>query len=370
MAWHHLQYAAGLLRLGHDAFFLEDSGNYPACYDPSRHRTGSDPSYGLRFAADALERLGLGARWAYHDAHTGRWFGPLGEKAVEVSTGAELLLNVSGVNPLRPWHREIPVRVLIDTDPVFTQVRHLLRPEDLAAARAHTHFRTFGENFGAPGCGIPDDGLPWCATRQPILLAEWPHPPGPQDGSFSSILQWESYPAVVYAGRRWGVKADSFPPYLGLPGLVPMPLELALGSASAPRSLLRQHGWRLTDPLRVSRDPWTYRSFIQASKGEFSIAKQAYAAASSGWFSERSACYLASGRPVVVQETGFSHWMGNSAGVLPFSSPEGAVAALTEACEQYEGRCAEARSVAEILFSSDRVLSGLIDGLYASPSAS
>ncbi len=367
LAWHHLQYAAGLHRLGHEVFFLEDSGDYPACYDPSRHSVDRDPSYGLHFAREALERLGLGTRWAYHDAHEGRWLGPLAERGVEVSSRADVLLNVSGVNPLRAWHLEAPVRVLIDTDPVFTQIRHLVDPEARGAAKLHTHFFTFGENFGGPGCEIPDDGFPWRPTRQPIVLPEWPPTPAPRAGTFSTVMQWESYPAVVYRGRRYGVKADSFPPYLDIPREARVPLEIALGSASAPRALLHDHGWRLTDPLAVTRDPWTYQAFIRASRGEFGIAKEAYALAWTGWFSERSACYLASGRPVVVQDTGFSQWMGSSPGVLPFSSPDGALAALDEVCAHYEAHCEAARDAAETHFASDRVLARLLEDAHATP---
>ncbi|MHB1561440.1 MAG: glycosyltransferase family protein, partial [Isosphaeraceae bacterium] len=145
MAWHHMQYVAGLARLGHDVMFIEDSDDYASCYDPERQGWGIDPSYGLRFADDALGRLGLGDRWAYFDAHTGRWLGPGSGNVRDFCASAELLINVSGVNPLRPWLVEIPRRALIDTDPAFTQIRHLTDPSARRMAELHTAFFTFGE---------------------------------------------------------------------------------------------------------------------------------------------------------------------------------------------------------------------------------
>ena len=128
LAWHHLQYVLGLAQLGHDVYFLEDSDDYPSCYDPSRHVFDTDPTYGLRFASSTFERLGLTERWAYHDAHTSQWFGPCGERITDVCRDAVLALNVSGLNPLRPWLLQVPKRIFIDTDPVFTQIRHLQDP--------------------------------------------------------------------------------------------------------------------------------------------------------------------------------------------------------------------------------------------------
>jgi len=147
MAWHHLQYVLGLVRLGHDAWFVEDSDDYPGCYDPARHVVDADPTYGLAFAARAFRRLGLTERWAYHDAHGGGWMGPAADRAPEVCRSADLVLNLSGVNPLRPWLAEVPRRALVDTDPVFTQLRHLHDAGARAGAALHTHFFSFGEGI-------------------------------------------------------------------------------------------------------------------------------------------------------------------------------------------------------------------------------
>jgi hypothetical protein len=369
MAWHHLHYAAGLAALGHDVYFLEDSDDYPSCYDPSRNVLDADPSYGLRFAADAFGGLGLGDRWGYFDAHTGRWLGPLADRARALAATADVLLNVSGVNPLRPWLLEVPARVLIDTDPAFTQVRHLTDPAARAAARAHTAFFTFGENFGAPGCAVPDDGLPWRPTRQPVALGCWPVTAGPEDGPFTTVMQWDSYPAREYGGRRLGMKSESFGPYLGLPARAGATLELAVGGPAAPRDLLCANGWRVRDPLGVTRDPWVYQDYLRSSKSEFAVAKHGYAATRSGWFSERTAAYLACGRPAVVQETGFSDWLRPAGGVLAFASPDGAAAGVADVCSRYAFHCREARAVAEACFDARQVLPRLLEQALAPPAA-
>src|SRR5262249_51305785 len=210
MAWHHLQYVLGLQRLGHDVTFVEDSDDYPSCYDPTRGVVDCDPAYGLRFIGAVFERVGLGDRWAYWDAHTGRWLGPCTGRIHAIFLEAELLLNLSGVNPLRPWLEDVPVRVLVDTDPVFTQVRHLPEPAALARARRHTAFFSFGLNIGAGRSAVPDDGLPWQPTRQPVVLDAWPVTPGPAGGKYTTVMQWDSYPAVHHRGQRYGLKGDSF----------------------------------------------------------------------------------------------------------------------------------------------------------------
>ncbi len=359
LAWHHLQYVAGFARLGHDVHFVEDSGDRPACYDPVRNVTDADPRYGLRFARRAFDRLGLGDRWAYYDAHGGGWTGPAAGRAEAVCRAADVVVNVSAVNPLRPWLEEAPVRVLVDTDPVFVQLRHLRDPQARGLAARHTAFFTFGTNAGRAPV-LPDDGFAWRPTRQPVVLDLWPVTPPPRVGRFTTVMQWESYGAEDRDGVRYGMKDESFRPYLELPARVDVPLELAVGSPSAPRELLRRHGWRVRDPRPPTRDPWTYQRYLRRSRGEFSVAKHGYVVARCGWFSERSAGYLASGRPVVVQDTGFSAWLPVGEGVLAFSAPEEAAAALEEVGARYRAHCRAARELVAAHFDSDRVLADLL----------
>jgi hypothetical protein len=350
-----------LQQLGHDVFFLEDSDDYPSCYDPSRHVVDADPSYGLQFAGDVFSQLDCGDRWAYYDAHTSTWMGPLGDRAIEIAENADVCLNLSGVNPLRPWLMSIPARGLVDTDPVFTQIRHLTDAAARRAAGRHTSFHTFAENFGSPACTVPADGFPWQPTRQPLVPSAWPFTTAPAEGLFTTVMQWDSYPAVEFANQRYGMKSESFQPYKDLPGRVGTLFELAIGTEHAPRKMLQERGWRLRDPLEITRTPWTYQDYIQRSRGEFSVAKHGYVASNSGWFSERSVGYLASGRPVITQDTGFSRWLPTGTGLLPFSSPSQAAAALEDVAREAERHGRAAYEIAMEFFDFRKVLPKLLE---------
>lgn len=369
MAWHHLQYVLGLSKLGYDVWFLEDSDDYESCYDPDTHQMGVDPSYGLRFVDRVFRMLGIGDRWAYHDAHTSTWHGPAAPRALELCRSADLLLNLSAVNPLRDWTREVPVRALIDTDPAFTQVKHLTDPGSREQASEHTAFFSFGENMGMRDCTLPDDGFPWRPTRQPIVLDAWTASSGRETGAFTTVMQWDSYAVREFAGQRFGMKSMSFDTILDIPKLVPHEtFEIAVGSPSAPRDLLRDHGWLLRDPIETTRDPWTYQRYLAESKAEFTVAKHGYVISNSGWFSERSAAYLASGRPVITQETGFSAWLPTGRGVLSFRTEGDALAAIADVSARYQEHCNAARELAEEYFDSRKILSHLVqEAMEASP---
>lgn len=360
--WHYLQYVMGVDKIGHDVFYLEDSGdNEWSCYDPAKYVSGKDPTYGLGFITQVFDRIGLGVRWAYHDAHTSTWFGPAASRVSEICNEADLLINVSGSNLIRPWLSNIPIRVFVDTDPVFTQIGRITNTAAKNLAAQHTAFFSFGENFCNGRSTVPDDGFEWQATRQPVVLDAWPVTEGTSAGKFTTVMLWDSFGAVEYNGCRYGMKSDSFRPYLDLPQKVGPILELALGGRSAPRGELVSRGWALADPLKQTRDPWIYQRYIQKSKAEFSVAKHGYVISQPGWFSERSAAYLASGRPVVVQEAGFSDWLETGRGIISFRTPEEAVAGIQEINRQYVSHCRAAREVAEEFFDSGKVIKSLIE---------
>ena len=367
MWWSDAHYLLGLRTLGHDVYFVEDSDDYPSCFDPVRNVTDTDPRYGLAFAQRTLARVGLGDCWAYHDAHTAQWHGPAAAQMAARCATADLVLNLGGVNPLRPWLQAVPCRVLVDKDPVFMQIRHLTDPGARARALQHTAFFSFGENWGRADCTMPDDGLPWQPTRHPIILDRWPVIPAPAAGKFTTVMQWDSYAAREYNGRRYGMKSDSFGPYLDLPARAGRRFELAVGDHRAPRDVLAHHGWDVVDPMHPPWDPWTYQRYVQAARAEFSIAKHGYVAAATGWFSERSAAYLASGRPVLTQETGCSAWLRTGAGVLTFSTPDAALAGVEDIDRRYAFHCAAARDVAAAYFDARTVLSHLIETALGHP---
>lgn len=360
LAWHHLQYVLGLRKLGHDVVFLEDSDDYAACYNPLTNEMNTNPSYGLHFIDEAFKKLNLSSQWAYYDAHTSQWFGKTKAQMFDFFASTDVLLNVSGVNPLRDWLLPIPKRVFIDTDPAFTQIRHLTDENARKRAVKHNHFFTFGENFCAADCSIPDDGFDWKPTRQPIVLDAWKLTKGNKNNCWTTVMQWDSYRKLEYNGQIFGMKSASFDDYANLPQMTPEKFELALGSETAPVKILQSKGWKITNPLIPTRTPWTYQKFIQNSKAEWTIAKHGYASSGSGWFSERSACYLASGRPVLTQETGFSKFIESGRGLLSFSSKEEVLDGIEKINAGYDEHCKKAREIAANYFDYEKVISKLL----------
>jgi hypothetical protein len=375
MAWHYLHYVLGLSTLGHDVYFAEDSDDVPSCYDPLRDVTDGDPAYGLAFADETFRRFALAGRWAYYDAPAREWKGDGAGRIIEICRTADLLLNVSGVNRMRDWFRGVPRRCLVDTDPAFTQIRHRLSPEARAYALEHTSLFSFGANIGQPGCQVPSDGFSWEPTRQPIALEHWtadrwrPFRAAPwRSRRFTSVMLWNSYPPVEYEGVRYGTKWHSFQQYTSLPGVVRARLELAAGSLrwawsppDVPESELRRHGWRVRDPRGVTRDSIIYRRYIVGSDAEFSLAKEGYVVSRSGWFSERSAAYLATGKPVVAQDTGFSTWLPSGLGLVAFGNLDEARAGIESVSALYDVHRRAARDIAAEYFDGRRVLTALLD---------
>ncbi len=361
--WPTLQYALGMLRLGHDVYFLEDSEDWGACYDPIRHITDEDPTYGLAFAARAFEKNELGQRWAYHDAHKGEWHGPCAAKVKELCRTADVLINCSGINPIRPWLESIPRRVYIDTDPAFEQVRQLDDTFRRHRREQHNVFFTYGHNIPSGEAWVPDDGIPWQATRHPVVLDRWPVTPIRGDDPYTTVMLWDSYEPREHAEFRYGMKSESFAPYFDLPVTTGRreQMELAIGGPGVPKSRLRENGWRVINPLQPTQDPWTYQHYLQRSRGEFTVAKHGYVVSRCGWFSERSAHYLASGRPVVTQDTSFGTWLPTGEGLFAFNDPQSAARALDAIDSDLARHSAAARELAREYFDSDKVLSELLE---------
>jgi hypothetical protein len=354
----------GLKKLGHDILFLEDSDDFPGCYNPGTFEVTTNAEYGLDFLKNIFSAHELNDRWAYYDAHTGSWFGKTKKEVMEFCGSADLAINLSGVNPLREWWASIPNRMLLDTDPAFTQIKHLTDDAALHAAKAHTHFATYGENFGRQGCSIPDDGIAWKPTRQPVCIEQWHVGNAKENANWTTLMQWDSYRMGEYNGKKYGMKSMSFQPYLSLPQKMPGEnLELALGSKNAPRAELENMGWIITDPTHPSVSPVSFQEYINNSKGEWSIAKHGYVVSNSGWFSERSLNYMASGKPVVVQDTGFTRFIPTGNGVFSFTNLEEAVEGIKRADMDYVFHCRKAREVVEEYFESGKVLRELISSI-------
>jgi hypothetical protein len=383
VSWDYLQYPVGLARAGHDVYYFEDSGEWP--YNTDGGPTGDDWTArdcapNVKHLADVLARFGLAEKWAYHFPLTSAWYGLSDASRREVLSSADLLINISGTLHHPENYRRIPRLAYIDSDPVFTQVKLALGMDEFCRrVAAHDVHFTFGERFSS---AVPESGYRWRPTRQPILLTEW-STGRPHRGSFTTVMSWTSYKPLEYGGQKYGQKDLELARFLKLPAAVkPAILEIALssthhvdwelvnamgfaGSTSTkqmtPGELLAAAGWEVVNPDDVCPDLDTYRNYVETSKGEWSVAKNGYVKGRAGWFSCRSACYLAAGRPVIVQNTGFPAVIPAGEGLLAFDKAEEAAAAIQEVERNYARHARAAREIAEEYFDSQKVLARLIN---------
>jgi hypothetical protein len=369
VTWDYLQYVLGLRDLGHDVYYLEDTGQWP--YTPDTDGVGDNCDYTVRYLGDLFARFGLEDRWAYRFPWQSQWFG-LGEaKRREVIESADLLINVSGTLERPAEYRAARRMAYIDSDPTFTQVK-LVRGQQYLRdiLEQHDVLFSFGELLAEGRSSTPSTGDRWIPTRQPIVLSEWT-PGSEHRGVFTTVMNWSSYNPVEFEGRNYGQKDVEFRRFFDLPGRVaPIGLELAAKSGrktKLPRELLAHRGWSLVDPDDVCPDLDSYRSYIQSSKAEWSVAKGGYVEGRSGWFSCRSACYLAAGRPVVVQDTGFTDVFPCGDGVIGFRSLDEAVAGIRDVEARYEHHARAARQIAEDWFDADKVLTDFVERAMESP---
>ncbi|HZS83670.1 MAG TPA: hypothetical protein VFA50_12420 [Stellaceae bacterium] len=362
IAWQALHYVLGLRRLGHEVWYIEDSGARP--YDPRRQALAEDCAYNVAFLRHMMERFDLGDRWAYWDAAGEAWHGLSGARVKALYREADALINLSGATHLRDEHMACPVRVFVDTDPGYEQAR---AAEGDAAARsylgAHTHLFTYGENMGAADCPIPLLGFTWRATRPPVLLDLWDAGCVSAGPFFTSVATWESTGKDITIGGEtylWS-KHVNFLRFLDLPRQTLQPCRLAMWPPTQEiAARVREAGWEIVDPVPVSADMRPYRDFIVTSHAEFTVAKDIYVRARTGWFSDRSVCYLAAGRPVVTQDTGFSKRIPSTAGLFAFSTLEEIREAIGRINADYRRQCHAALEIAHEFFDADRVLRELL----------
>lgn len=367
VAWDYLQYVEGFHLLGCDVHYLEDTGQW--MYDPQRQTFTDDIGGNVRHLAAAMTRLapGLARAWTVRGPD-GTLHGLDEPGLARLCAGTDLFLNLSGACWLREQYRAARKTAYVNTDPCYVQAR-LAAVEagtadeatcnSVALIRAHDLFFTLGEHIGAPDCTIPTCGIRWIPTRQPIVLHHWPVRPMPE-GAFTTVMSWKIEPTSPVVGAHvYGGKDVEFERFLALPSHTPEVLEVALAGA-APRERIAAAGWRLLDGHAVSGTMDAYRDYILGSRGECSIAKNAYVATRSGWFSTRSAAYLACGKPVVLQETGFSAHLPVGPGLHAFSTIDEAVAALASVRADYPSACRHARDVAESCFDARDVCGRLL----------
>jgi hypothetical protein len=358
--WAVLQYVLGFRRLGHDVHLIEPiKAEHPA-YAPL---AGSiNAAYFRRVADDFGLKLGAtmlreGAR---ETVGTGYY------ELMRLALRADVLINISGMLTDPELIGPIPTRVYLDLDPAFVQIWHTQNVDMRFAG--HTHYVTIGRAIGRPDCTVPTCGLNWIPTNQPIVLDDWPVAGPIAHDAFTTIGNWRGYGSVEHDGVIYGQKAHSLRKLIALPRRTPEQFLLALAihpDETKDLAAMAENGWRLVDPATVAGTPADYQRFIQGSRAEFGIAKSGYVASRCGWFSDRSVCYLASGRPVIAQDTGFARFLPAGEGLFSFETEDDVVAAVHELRRDYARHAKAARLIAEEFFHSDKVLTRLLNTIGA-----
>lgn len=357
-AWAVLQYLLGLRALGHEVFYLEDCGRSSWVYIWEKEEWTHELDYPAAYVNACLAPFGLGDRWIYRDNY--RSLGVPLPRFLEVCAAADLLL--MRAVPFWTWRQEYEGprrRAFIDVDPGFTQITLANGDQGWVdgVARAERRF-TYGQRLGAADCPIPQTGGPWLKTRPPVFLPEWPVAVG-EATHFTSVMRWQGFREVTHAGVAYGQRDQEFPQFLDLPKFTAQKFRIA--QMGLQPEVLTGHGWEAVHGEVISKTPESYRSFIQQSRAEFSVPKHGYVRMRGGWFSDRSVCYLASGRPVLIEDTGLADWLPVGEGLLIFRTVGDAVAGVNAINADYEHHRRAARRLAETHFATERVLPALLD---------
>jgi hypothetical protein len=372
VAWDYLQYPIGLARLGHDVIYHEDTRIWP--FNPLQDAFVETATYSADFLAQFFKRYApeLADRWHYRHLSS-ESFGMSHAQFLSYARSADLFLNVSAANPIPADLASGCITAFLDTDPGYNQVVLSERPQWSKNVErwfhefeAHTHHLTYAENIGQADCLAPQLGVRWITTRMPIVLSLWSDLPEAATGSpWSTVMTWNDFRGpLVFAGQEYGSKGVEFRRIRSLPSKTSSRLTIAVGG-TAPKDELANEGWHVLDGPSATMTPQSYQEFIARSRGEVSTAKNVYVAMNTGWFSCRTACYLAAGRPAVVQNTGFSRYIPIGNGLFAFDTVEQASANIAAVEADYHAHATAAREIAAEYFDSAKVLDRMLHAIFA-----
>lgn len=364
VTYQFLHYLLGLRRLGYDPYYVEDSGRW--IYDPRRNDLSPDASGNIAAIVPALQAQGLGDHWAFRGNYPdGQCYGMSESQILQLYNEADAFLNVTGAQEIREEHLACKRRIYVESDPFAAQVKVAKGDQGMIAAlAAHDTLFTFGENLGAPDCELPIEEFHWLPTRQPVALDLWNHSNHASASTYTTITTWHnSGKDLQWRGETWyWTKDREFEKFLDLPRRRPnQTFELAAGVEEPVQQRLREHGWRQIHSVEISKDLHRYRNYIQESRGEFTVARDQYVRPNTGWFSDRSACYLAAGRPVITQDSGFSKFYPTGKGLFGFRTMDDILKAVDAIESDYEGHCRAARDIAAEYFAAEKVLGSLME---------
>jgi hypothetical protein len=355
VAWNTIQHLVGLRRLGYEVYYVEATGVWPF------NATTDDCTFPVTYISSLLSRFGFQDRWAYVAAHSdGRCYGLSALQVKELYARADAIVNLFGGTVLRDEHMICPIRIYLETDPVVHQLR-IANGEQryIDLVRAHTALFSWGANYGAPDCGVPLGPFTYKPTRSPVIREYWDAPCNPAARYFTTIGHWDqSVKDLDYNGERYSwSKHREFLKILDLPRCTSQEFSLALAiDDPAAVQMLEAYGWHVDDAYEASKTLESYREYIRGSRGELTVAKDMNVRLRSGWFSERSACYLAAGKPVVTQETGFSKSLPTGLGLYAFRTLEDISPAIEAINSDYPKHAQAAKEIAAEYFDAEKVL--------------
>jgi hypothetical protein len=359
VAWNTIQHLIGLRRLGYEVYYVEATAIWPY------NATADDCSFPVNYISTLLSRFGFQDKWIYVAAHSdGRCYGLSELQLKSLYARADAIINLFGGTILREEHMVCPVRIYLETDPVVHQI-HIANGEQkyIDLVGAHTALFSWGENYGAPDCGVPLERFTYKRTRPPVVLDFWDAPYYPAARRFTTIAHWDqSVKDLEYEGERYSwSKHREFLNVLELPRRTTQEFALALAiDDPAAVQLLESHGWFVEDAYEVSKTLDSYRQYLWGSRGEFTVAKDMNVRLRSGWFSERSACYLAAGKPVITQETGFSKFLPTGLGLFAFRSVDDIIPAVEAINSDYQKHSRAAKEIAAEYFDAEKMLRQLL----------
>jgi len=383
VSWQVLHFLEGFRRLGYDVYYIEDTGGW--AYNPlqkthgngSENTHGSNCQYAVSYVAKVMSSFGLQDRWAYRSRVDDRFFGLSQTQVSRLFESADALVNLTGSTQLFDEHARVPVRIYLETDPVTRQIE-LVQGDRKAIdlLEAHTHYFTYGENFGAPDCSVPLTRFNYQPTRQPIVLDWWIS--DPRLGSelndqpnvracFTTIAKWrQPGKDIDWNGETYSwSKHVEFLKFIDLPRRSGQEFELALAWEDEKDEevipQLTSHGWRVIDAISLSLNIAPYREYILSSRGEFTVAKDQNIRLRSGWFSDRSACYLAAGKPVVTQDTAFGNILPVGRGLFTFRNMDDILTAIEMIEGDYDRHSRAAREIAQEYFAAEKVVGSLME---------
>jgi hypothetical protein len=360
VALYYLHYLVGLRELGYRVHYVERQNRPFETYDPDADEMTDRPDFALRYLAAIAERYGFAGSWSFVD-RAGTCHGAGWKDLRDVLDRADFVLTVADPT----WFEDLERcgrRLFVDGDPMFTQVA--LASGSGGRAEAPRHYDTlftYASRIGQEGCLVPTAGREWLPTRPVVATGLWDQPPAPSRAPLVALMHWAAGAEVEHGGRSFGHKGRELQRFLELPRRRPGDYVLAAGGPGVPREALAARGWRLVSPLAVTRSVDDYRRFIAGARADLGIAKHAYVASRSGWFSDRSTCFLASGRPVLHQDTGYTDWLSTDEGVLPFSDLDSLLEAIERLDRNYPRHARAARRVAERHFEASVVIAGMLE---------